>query len=294
MFQSFAATLRLARGELRQPRMKIGKVTILRELGTGAGSRVYLIRRARDEQEYALKMIACGNPLKLKYLEQLRTEYRLGKMLDHPNLIKVYALETDGGWFTSPKNARLLTEYAAGQTMDQLPVLPPAKLLRVFERIAAGLSHMHQKGIIHADVKPNNIILGSRCMVKLIDYGIAQLEEEPRENLHGTREFMAPETGIRKLVNQLTDIYGFGATMYRLATFRLPPSALTAVILGEREFERQYIDVGEYNKMVPRELADLIRWCLSYRPECRPRSMEEVRTVLARLARITEWNQGVE
>ena len=98
-----------------------------------------------------------------------------------------------------------------------------AKLVQVFERIADGLTHMHKQGVFHADLKPNNLILGRGTRVKVIDYGLAWIKGEPKDRVQGTPEYMAPETVEHKLINERTDIYNFGATMYRLVTLQLPP-----------------------------------------------------------------------
>ncbi len=274
--------------------MKIGNVTVLGELGKGAGSRVYRVRREKDSCEYALKVIPCDNPRTKKYLEQAQNEYLIGRYLDHPNLIEIYCLETDAGWFSGPKNAKLLTQYAPGRTMDRLPFLPIPRLLRVFEQIASAVAHMHARGVIHADLKPNNLILGSGTDVKVIDFGIAQLRGEQKDHIHATREFMAPETGTHKLINERTDIYSFGATMFRLATLRAPPPALTAAVMGEQEFERRYQSANTLNPRLPTELSDLIGACLAYRPDRRPASMEEVREVLVQLVHASDYTPGDE
>src|SRR5262249_11661032 len=126
---------------------RIGKFTVLGTLGSGAHSSILHIRRAEDDREYALKLVPIDEKDDLKYLEQAKHELRVGQMLNHPNLVKVYALETESGWFSGPKKAKLLLEYVPGKTMDRLPLLRMAKLLRVFERIADSLTHMHKHGV---------------------------------------------------------------------------------------------------------------------------------------------------
>ncbi|MBY0460814.1 MAG: serine/threonine protein kinase, partial [Gemmataceae bacterium] len=121
---------------------KIGKFTVLGTLGSGAHSSILHVRRAEDEQEYALKLISIEEKDHLKYLEQAKHEFRVGQMLNHPNLAKVYAFETEAGWFSGPKKAKLLVEYLPGKTMDKLPLQRMAKTLRIFERIADALTHM--------------------------------------------------------------------------------------------------------------------------------------------------------
>src|SRR6516225_8099532 len=96
---------------------RIGKFTVLGTLGSGANSSILHIRRADDDCEYALKLVSIEDKDDLKYLEQAKHELRVGQMLNHPNLVKVYAFETESGWFSGPKKAKLLLEYVPGRTM---------------------------------------------------------------------------------------------------------------------------------------------------------------------------------
>ena len=265
---------------------KIGKFQVLHTLGSGAHSSILHIRREADGKEYALKLVPIDGKDDLKYLEQAKYEYRVGRMLDHPNLVKVHAFETDAGWFSGPTKAKLLIEYVPGKTMDQLPLLKLPKMLRVFERIADGLTHMHKQGVLHADLKPNNLILGRGTKVKVLDYGLAWVKDEPKGRVQGTPEYMAPETGTHKVVNERTDIYNFGATMYRLATLQLPPCA---VVIGDLPvtasyFKEQYRPARECNVGLPAELGDLIDQCLSFNANKRPERMSQVQGTLDQLA----------
>jgi serine/threonine protein kinase len=263
--------------------MRIGKVTVLGELGAGAGSRVFLVRRAEDAREYALKVAHAGRGPTQQYLAQARNEYRIAGLFDHPNLIHIYCLESDAGWFSAARTVKLLAEYAPGRPMDLLPLQPVDALVRAFERIAAAVAHMHRRGVIHADLKPNNLILGPGT-IKVIDYGVAHRAGGRRERgIDATPAFMAPETITHRLLNEKTDIYSFGATMYRLTTFLLPPPTVNAVVLGERGFERRYRPAGALNPQVPIELSDLIQACMRFDPNRRPASMEVVRKMLARI-----------
>lgn len=266
---------------------KIGKFTVLHTLGSGAHSSILHVRREADLKEYALKLVPIEGREDLKYLEQAKYEFRVGQMLNHPNLVKVYCFETEGGWFSGPKKAKLLIEYVPGKTTDQLPLLRMAKLLRVFERIADALTHMHKQGVIHADLKPNNLILGRGTNVKVIDYGLAWIKGEPKDRVQGTPEYMAPETVSHKLINERTDIYNFGATMYRLATLQLPPCVVPSaggIGMTEKYFQEKLKPVRECNQMVPPGLADLIERCLRYNATKRPERMSQVQGILDQLA----------
>jgi serine/threonine protein kinase len=266
---------------------KIGKFQILQTLGSGAHSSILHVRRDADSREYALKLVNVESKDDLKYLEQAKHEYRIGQMLNHPNLVKVYCLEIDSGWFSGPKKARLLIEYVPGTTMDKLPLQRMAKLLRVFERIADAITHVHKQGVIHADLKPNNLILGRGTQVKVIDYGLAWIKGEPKDRVQGTPEYMAPETGSHKIINERTDIYNFGATMYRLVTLQLPPLAIPTpdgLPVSKSYFQEQFVPVRQRNPLVPEGLADLIEQCLKFDANKRPERMSQIQGVLDQLA----------
>lgn len=266
---------------------KIGKFHILQTLGNGAHSSILHVRRDEDAKEYALKIVTIESRDDLKYLEQAKHEFRVGQMLNHPNLVKVFCLEVESSWFSGPKKAKLLIEYVPGKTMDLLPLQRMPKLLRVFERIAAGLTHMHKQGILHADLKPNNLILGQGTNVKVLDYGLSWIKGEPKDRVQGTPEYMAPETASHKLINERTDIYNLGATMYRLVTLQLPPCAVPGpggLPMTEKIFRGQLKPVRECNPAVPEGLADLIEQCLHYNANRRPERMSEVQGVLDQLA----------
>ena len=266
---------------------KIGKFTVLNTLGSGAHSSILHIRRDADSKEYALKLVSIEEKDDLKYLEQAKHEFRVGQMLNHPNLVKVHAFETETSWFSGPKKARLLLEYCPGKTMDRLPLLRMAKLIRVFERIADGLTHMHKQGVFHADMKPNNLIYDRGTHVKVIDFGLAWIRGEGKNRVQGTPEYMAPETVEHKLVNERTDIYNFGATMYRLTTLQLPPawvSGESALPMTRQVFKEQLKPVRSINPLVPEGLADMIHQCIQPNALKRPERMSEVQGTLDQLA----------
>ncbi len=267
---------------------RIGTFAVLAELGAGPGSCVHHIRREADEREYALKVVAVNSRRDLKYLDQLRHEFRVGQMFDHPNLIKVYALEIEKTWLFRPKAARLLLEFAPGQTMNRTPPLRFGRLMRVFAQVADALAHMHGRGVCHADLKPDNLILGPGTAVKVIDYGLAWVEGEPKDRVQGTPEYMAPETKARRTIDARTDIFNLGATLYRLTAFRCLPESPIGLPVGEKTYARAMVPVGRLNPSVPPGLCDLIHWCVEFNPDRRPQRMYEVREALLEVA--SEWD----
>jgi serine/threonine protein kinase len=264
----------------------IGKFTVLGTLGTGAHSSILHIRRTADSKHYALKVVPLGDPDDQKYYEQARQEYVVGQLLDHPSLIKVYALETVKDWMFRVRKAHLLIEYVNGMTLDTCPPLRLPQLVQIFERVASGLVHMHRRRVCHADLKPNNIMLSRTGDVKVIDYGLASVKGEKRDRIQGTPEYIAPEQAKFKMVNERTDIYNLGATMYRMLTFRLPPPVVAeegGLPLDAKTWQRLFKPVQEFNAEAPPALCDIVHRCLAFSAMQRPERMSEVQGTLDHL-----------
>jgi serine/threonine protein kinase len=267
--------------------VRIGKYQVLGTLGTGAHSTILHVRRSADSKHYALKVVPVERPEDGKFLQQARHEFRVAGLLDHPNLIKIYTLEAQRDWLFRVRKVHLLIEYVNGRTLDTYKRIPVPKLVHVFARVAAGMVHMHRRRVFHADLKPNNVMLSRAGEVKVIDYGLAWVQGEDKNRTQGTPEYMAPEQVKKAVVNERTDIYNFGATMYRLTTWRHPPSAMVAkggLPLDAKSWARLLKPVAECNPEAPRELSDLIHRCLAFNPHDRPERMSEVQAVLDELA----------
>jgi eukaryotic-like serine/threonine-protein kinase len=264
----------------------IGKFQVLGVLGKGAHSSILQIRREADGRQYALKVVPIDGPGDQKYQEQAEHELRVGQMLDHPNLVKVYALELQRKWLFRVKKVHLLIEYVNGKTLDTVPALSVPRLVQVFHRVASGLAHMHRRGVCHADLKPNNIMLSRAGEVKIIDYGLAWIKGQPKGRVQGTPEYMAPEQAKHCMVNERTDVYNFGATMYRLTTFRLPPSTIPSPgnpSVTSKVFASLLKPVQEFNANVPHGLSVMIHNCLTYQAEKRPDRVADLAEQLKKL-----------
>ncbi len=272
----------------------IGKFQVMGTLGTGAHSTILHVRRSKDAKHYALKVVPITGPKDNKFLEQAKHEFRVAQMLDHPNLIKIYAFETPRDWLFRIRKVHLLIEYVNGKTLDLMPAIPMPQLLQIFVKIAAGLVHMHRRNVCHADLKPNNIMLSRTGDVRIIDFGLAWIKGQNKERVQGTPEYMAPEQAKNSMVNERTDIYNFGATMYRLTTWRLPPSPIagenSGLPIDAKTFQKLLKPVQEFNAEAPAALCNLIHQCLEFNASKRPERMSEVQNVLDRLA--DETSQG--
>ena len=256
----------------------IGTFQIVGELGKGAHSTIYHIRRA-DNRQFALKVVPIDKKEHSKFYDQAQNELRVGQMLDHANLVKIHTLEAFRDWLWRVKKVHLLIELVQGKTLDQTPRLTVPRLVQVFEKVAQGLMHMHRRNVYHADLKPNNIMISKAGTVKILDFGLARVKGEDKERLQGTPEYMAPEQSRDGIVNELTDIYNLGATMYRMTTWKLPPSTLTSrggPAIDAKMFKLLFKPVSELSPTAPEELCDLIHRCLAFDAKKRPERVSQI------------------
>ena len=150
---------------------------------------------------------------------------------------------------------------------------------------------MHRRGVCHADLKPNSLMLSRAGDVKVIDYGLAWIRGEPKDRVQGTPEYMAPEQGRGGVVNERTDLFNLGATMYRMLTFRLPPPTFGDELeLDAASWEKMLTPVRKLNRQAPEELCDIVHRCLAFEARLRPERASEVQGVLDRL--VDELVQG--
>lgn len=266
---------------------KIGTFQVLGTLGKGAHSTILHIRRSADGRQYALKVVPINGDAELKFLEQAEHEFAVAQKLDHPNLIKVAALEKVRKYgILGVKEVRLLIEYVNGQALDKFELLTLPQLVQIFVGVASGLVHMHRRNVCHADMKPNNIMLSRTGDVKIIDYGLAWIKGENKGRVQGTPEYMAPEQVKQRVVNERTDIFNFGATMYRLVTFRHIPRVVAegGVALDQKAWNALLKPVRDCTAKCPKALADVIEKCIAYHPNQRPEQMSVIQGALDHLA----------
>lgn len=261
---------------------KIGEFQVITHLGEGAHSSIMQIRRMSDGRQYALKIVKIEDSDDEKYLEQAEHEFEVAQKLDHPNLIKIYCLEKVKAFSifgSKVKEVRQLIEFVNGKTLDQFKNIPIGILLQVFRDVASALVMMHRRNIFHGDLKPNNILLSKSGHVKVFDFGLSWVKGQDKDRIQGTPEYMSPEQ-IKKMVNEKTDIFNFGATMYRLLTRHFIPPVLpvgeNSVPPDEGTWTRSLKPVCERNPECPKGLAKLVEYCLAYRAVHRPETMSEV------------------
>lgn len=274
----------------------IGKFDVLESIGQGAGSTIFKIRRHSDRRIYALKVVLIHAREDRKYVAQARQEFAVASHLEHPSIIKVHSFEPIRRWFRLA-GARVLLEYVDGVPLSRCSKLPLPKLVSIFARVADGLCHMHEQGYYHADIKPDNILIDPRGPVKIIDFGLAWQEGQTKNRVQGTLEFLAPEQAADKTVNAKTDMFNFGACMYRMLTGAPVPGYIRGNNGDETPIPRRRSDSGlsairSARGDAGRDLDELVRDCLQVLPGNRPENMAAVRDRLRRIAVALDSSPG--
>jgi serine/threonine-protein kinase len=257
------------------------KYRIVNPLGTGAGSTILLISdKNAGGKRYALKVVKRQDADDDVYIAQARVEYEVAQKLNHPAIVKIFDMRLKRSWF-KVSGIELLMEFVEGKTLDELEAPEMGQLVLVFNQVASALTHMHRRGVYHGDLKPSNIMLSKSGQVKLIDFGTAWIRGEEKNRVQGTPQYMAPEQVNERVVDEKTDIYNFGATMYRMFTGRFANVGMPKTGEGSRKLAPPI----QINPKIPGTLNETILACLAMSPDRRPAGMFEIKHQLAAVAK---------
>ncbi|MBN1125670.1 MAG: serine/threonine protein kinase [Sedimentisphaerales bacterium] len=253
--------------------------TIIKHIGTGARSRIYMARDELTGQTVALKRAVLEAPEDARIFEQIETEYKVAKQLDHPYLRKCYKLIKRRKLLRT--NEILLSmEFFNGQSLEDGPSLSLGDILLVFRMVATGLNAMHQKGFVHCDMKPNNILISKEGMIKIIDLGQSCKLGTIKTRIQGTPDYIAPEQVHRKHLSHRTDIFNFGATMYWALTGKNVPTLIakkTDIGLSAMQKQKKgFRAPHEIYRQIPREVSQIVMDCVQEDPAKRPANMSEI------------------
>lgn len=261
--------------ESTTPSLSGMKYRVVSQLGEGAGSRIFQIADKNGGKRYALKTVRKDEPEHQVFLDQLQTEYEAGQKLNHPAIARIYDLKMKKSWFRTV-GADLLMELVDGKTLDEIEAPELNQLVLMFSQVASAMAHMHRRGVFHGDLKPSNIMLTKNGQVKLIDFGTAWVRGVDKNRVQGTPQYIAPEQASEKIVNERTDVYNLGATMYRMFTGRFAQPGIP-----KPGAERKLPAVNQINPRILSKLNNLVLSCLALNPEKRPAGMFEIREALS-------------
>ncbi len=260
------------------PAPEIADFEIISCLGYGARSTIYAVSEKKTGQIYALKRVLRKSADDDRFLEQAEQEYAIASQFDHPALRRSIRMIRRRKMLKVAE-LFLLMELFDGQSLDVQRPSSLSSLIKIFVQVAAGLGAIHRLGFVHADIKPNNILVNDKNEVKIIDFGQSCAIGTVKTRIQGTPDYIAPEQVGRGPLTPATDVFNFGATMYWCVTDHHIPtlipkkkSATPAPVDQNKELKAPH----ELNPRIPMPLSRVIMDCVQNRPSHRPQDFASV------------------
>ena len=287
------------------PGDRLDTYQIVAPLGAGGMGEVWLARDLRLDRRVAVKVLPPHLTDDADRVARFRHEARVASALNHPNVCTIYALDTaeDGRLF-------IVMEYIDGSTLrDRLAgdPLPIRHAVEIAEQIASALAAAHAAGVIHRDVKPENVMLRPDGLVKVLDFGLAKLDPAVAFNgaqstrtalsthgdiVMGTSIYMSPEQARGEPLDARTDIFSLGAVLYEMVTGRQAFVGNSTAVVYDGILNRMPLPAMNLNPQVRPGLQDIINKALEKSRDLRYQFASELRTDLIRFGRDTDWDGG--
>jgi serine/threonine-protein kinase len=255
---------------------------VVDKVGEGAASTVYAVMDTKSKQVMALKHVLRRTEKDQRFIDQIEQEYKVGSKLDHPNIRAITKFLTNRKFMVGAVlDAALLMELVDATTLDLSARPSGYRIASYFAQCARALGHMHERGFVHADMKPSNMMVCEDHTVKVIDLGQACTIGTVKKRIQGTPGYIAPEQAFRNEITPLTDVYNFGATLYWVLLRDEIPCALpsrngkvgSAVSPDQIRMPRP---VHEQDPRIPAGFNEVVMQCIRVHPEARFQSMEMV------------------
>jgi serine/threonine-protein kinase len=259
-----------------------GRYRIVRRLGAGAMAVVELAEDMQLERPVALKLLRAGvledQDLRTRFVREARAAARLS----HPNVVGIFDTgATDGRPF-------IVMEYVPGETLavvlERRRMLPPAEVVDLGMQACAGLAEAHEHGLVHRDVKPQNLIVRDDGILKIADFGIVRSDETTRLTQHGTvlgtAAYLSPEQAAGEDVTAASDLYALGAVLYESLTGRTPYEFESLAELAAKQWSGAVTPVRDLQPHVPEALEAVLMRCLARDARFRYGSAAELRSAL--------------
>jgi serine/threonine-protein kinase len=273
-----------------------GRYELEELVGTGGMSRVYRARDRQLERDVALKILHERLGADDEHVSRFRHEARAVAQLSHPNVVTVIDRSSDGG------RQFIVFEYVDGenlrQLLDRTGRLPARRALEIGICVADGLAYAHERGVVHRDVKPQNVLVGRDGEVKVTDFGIARsLDAESGLTLTGTvlgtSNYLSPEQATGKRVTESADVYSLGVLLYELLSGEVPFPGGNQVVVALKHVNEEAPPLHD----VPPRVAAAVARALEKEPERRFPSMadfaDELRACLSMLDAPTDAERTV-
>ena len=259
-----------------------GRYQVLKKLGKGGMGKVYVVWDSEINEEVAMKLLNPEISGDEETIKRFRNELKLARKISHRNVCRMFDLSKEGGTYY------ITMEYVPGEDLKSLikknGPLSPGKTVFIAKQVCQGLAEAHKSGIIHCDLKPQNIMIDGEGNVRIVDFGVARSHKATGMTesgfMIGTPEYMSIEQVEGKKVDQSSDIYSLGVILYEMLTGKLPFKADTPLSTALKHVTQAPPDPREVNAKVPQELSSIILKCLEKDMEKRYQSAEELLTEL--------------
>ncbi|MBM7692316.1 serine/threonine-protein kinase [Peribacillus deserti] len=263
-----------------------GRYKVLEMIGGGGMANVYLARDMILEREVALKILRMDFSNDEEFIKRFNREAQSATSLAHPNIVSIYDVGVEDDIYY------IVMEYVKGLTLKQYiqrnyPI-PVEKALDIMEQITSAISHAHQYGIIHRDIKPQNILIDDHGTVKITDFGIAMALSSTSitqtNAVLGSVHYLSPEQARGGMANKTSDIYSLGIVMFELLTGRLPYSGESAISIALKHLQSQMPSPKRWVPDLPQSVANVVLKASSkdsyYRYSSADDMAEDLRTAL--------------
>jgi serine/threonine protein kinase len=256
---------------------------ITQQLGIGARSKISLGTELKTGKTFAVKYVDRTSSEDDPFIAQVETEYEVSSNISHKRLRHSFFIHRERKLLQT-RRIWLVMEYVDGLILEKARPNRLNTFLVLFRKIAQGLHAMHEAGYVHTDIKPTNIMIARGGIVKIIDFGQSCPLHHRKERIQGTPDYIAPEQVRRMALDQRTDIFNLGATMYWVLTSEKYPTAIRGtdargginIITADKP-----IAPIELNDKIPLALSKLVMECCRDNPAERPADMKQLRSRLS-------------
>ena len=265
-----------------------GRYKLLERIGSGGMSMVYKAQDLVLGRLVAVKMLHetfTGDP---DFLARFRQEAYAAASLQHPNIVTVHDIGQDGD------RHYIVMEYVEGRTLKDLvrqykedgQNMPVSRALDLSVQISDGIGYAHRAGLVHCDVKPQNVLLTRDDRIKVADFGIARAVSEASQHIDddrvwGTPQYFSPEQAAGEPPSPSSDVYSIGVIMFELLSGRLPFAADSQAALALKHMQEPPPHVSDLNPAVPEQLDLIVNKVLSKEPAGRYRTAGQMARILA-------------
>lgn len=255
-----------------------GRYQVIEKLGKGGMGKVYKVKDQNIDEVMALKIIKPEISDDVKTINRFKDELKLARKIGHQNVCRLYDLHEEGSI------PFITMEYVSGIDLKSYirreKVLAETKVIGLGKQICAGLAEAHRLGVIHRDLKPQNIMIDNAENLKIMDFGIARSVETKGMTqtgmILGSPEYMSPEQVEGEETDQRSDIYSVGIMLYELVTGSVPFKGDSAFILAMKHKTEKPSDPRDINDKISEDLSCVIQTCLEKDKENRYQEAEEL------------------